>query len=119
MYERISLCLWKKQKKDFCFVIPILVIFALIIIFNTIWNTDIYVLEESGDSYQFFRIPGHLDDYRLMEHNCVTVSVKALVDGSGEHSTLNRLRGAIIPGAVENLLDEDYENNRGLVYKVE
>lgn len=111
--------LMKKAKKDFCFVIPILVIFALIIIFNTIWNTDIYVLEESGDSYQFFRIPGHPDDYRLMEHNCVTVSVKTLVDGSGEHRTLNRLRGAIIPGAVENLLDEDYENNRGLVYKVE
>lgn len=31
----------KKQKKDFYSVIPILVIFALIIIFNTIWNTDI------------------------------------------------------------------------------
>ncbi len=31
----------KKQKKDFYLVIPILVIFALIIIFNTIWNTDI------------------------------------------------------------------------------
>lgn len=55
----------------------------------------------------------------MMSHNCVTVSVDALVDGSGEHPTLNRLRGAIIPGAVENLLDEDYENNRGLVYKVE
>lgn len=26
---------------------------------------------------------------------------------------------AVIPGAVENLLDDDYENNRGLVYKVE
>ena len=26
---------------------------------------------------------------------------------------------AVIPGAVENLLDEYYENNRGLVYKVE
>lgn len=26
---------------------------------------------------------------------------------------------AIIPDAVENLLDDDYENNRGLVYKVE
>ena len=26
---------------------------------------------------------------------------------------------AVIPGAVENLLDEAYENNRGLVYKVE
>ena len=26
---------------------------------------------------------------------------------------------AVIPGAVENSLDEDYENNRGLVYKVE
>ena len=109
----------KKAKKDFYSVIPILVIFELIIIFNTVWNTDIYVLEKSGDSYQFFRIPGHPDDYRLMEHNCVTVSIKALVDGSGEHPTLNRLRGAVIPGAVENLLDEDYENNRGLVYKVE
>lgn len=27
--------------------------------------------------------------------------------------------GAIRPAAVENLLDDDYENNRGLVYKVE
>lgn len=27
--------------------------------------------------------------------------------------------GTVIPGTVENLLDEDYENNRGLVYKVE
>lgn len=27
--------------------------------------------------------------------------------------------GAVISGAVENLLDDDYENNRGLVYKVE
>lgn len=26
---------------------------------------------------------------------------------------------AVTPGAVENLLDDDYENNRGLVYKVE
>ena len=26
---------------------------------------------------------------------------------------------AVIPAAVENLLDDDYENNRGLVYKVE
>ena len=87
--------------------------------FNRNFKNANYVLEESGDSYQFFRIPGHLDDYRLMEHNCVTVSVKALVDGSGEHPTLNRLRGAVTPGAVENLLDDDYENNRGLVYKVE
>ena len=26
---------------------------------------------------------------------------------------------AVIPAAVENLLVDDYENNRGLVYKVE
>ena len=26
---------------------------------------------------------------------------------------------AVIPATVENLLDDDYENNRGLVYKVE
>ena len=26
---------------------------------------------------------------------------------------------AVIPSTVEDLLDEDYENNRGLVYKVE
>ena len=26
---------------------------------------------------------------------------------------------AVIPAAVENLLDDDYENNRGLIYKVE
>ena len=31
----------KKAKKDFYSVIPILVILALIIVFNTIWNTDI------------------------------------------------------------------------------
>ena len=87
--------------------------------FNRNFKNANYVLEKEGDDYQLFRIPGHPDDYRLMEHNCVTVSVKALVDGSGEHPTLNRLRGAVIPDAVENLLDEDYENNRGLVYKVE
>ena len=27
--------------------------------------------------------------------------------------------GTVIPGTVENLLHDDYENNRGLVYKVE
>ena len=54
----------------------------------------------------------------MMSHNCVTVSVDALVDGSGDHPTLDRLKGAILPAAVENLLDDDYENNRGLVYKV-
>ena len=31
----------KKAKQDFYSVIPILVILALIIVFNTIWNTDI------------------------------------------------------------------------------
>jgi len=36
-----KLMLIKKAKKDFYSVIPILVILALIIIFNTIWNTDI------------------------------------------------------------------------------
>ena len=87
--------------------------------FNRNFKNANYVLEKEGDDYQLFRIPGHPDDYKLMKHNCVTVSVKALVDGSGEHPTLNRLRGAITPGAVENLLDDDYENNRGLVYKVE
>ena len=79
----------------------------------------IHLLEKEGDDYQLFRIPGHPDDYKLMKHNCVTVSVDALVDGSGDHPTLDRLKGAIRPAAVENLLDEDYENNRGLVYKVE
>ena len=38
------------------------------------------------------RIPGHPDDYKLMSHNCVTVSVDALVDGSGDHPTLDRLK---------------------------
>lgn len=55
----------------------------------------------------------------MMSHNCVTVSVDALVDGSGDYPTLDRLKGAILSAAVENLLDDDYENNRGLVYKVE
>ena len=87
--------------------------------FNRNFKNANYVLEKEGDDYQLFRIPGHPDDYKLMKHNCVTVSVEALVDGSGEHPTLNRLRGAVTPGAVENLLDDDYENNRGLVYKVE
>ena len=36
-----KLMLIKKAKKDFYSVIPILVILALIIVFNTIWNTDI------------------------------------------------------------------------------
>lgn len=35
-----------------------------------------------------------------MSHNSVTVSVDALVDGSGSHPTLDRLRGAILPAAV-------------------
>ena len=87
--------------------------------FNRNFKYENYVLEKEGNDYQLFRIPGHPNDYKLMSHNCVTVSVKALVDGSGDYPTLNRLRGAIIPGAVENLLDEDYENNCGLVYKVE
>ena len=39
--SEIKAILIKKQKKDFCFVIPILVILVLIIVFNTIWNTDI------------------------------------------------------------------------------
>ena len=42
-----------------------------------------------------------------------------IIDGSGSHPTLDRLRGAILPAAVGNLLDQDYENNQGLVYKVE
>ena len=36
-----KLMLIKKAKKDFYSVIPILVILALIIVFNIIWNTDI------------------------------------------------------------------------------
>ena len=87
--------------------------------FNRNFKNANYVLEKEGDDYQLFRIPGHPDDYKLMSHNCVTVSVDALVDGSGDHPTLDRLKGAILPAAVENLLDDDYENNRGLVYKVE
>ena len=87
--------------------------------FNRNFKYENYVLEKEGDDYQLFRIPGHPNDYKLMSHNCVTISVKALVDGSGDHPTLDRLKGAIRPAAVENLLDEDYENNRGLVYKVE
>ena len=87
--------------------------------FNRNFKNANYVLEKEGDDYQLFRIPGHPDDYKLMKHNCVTVSVKALVDGSGDHPTLDRLKGAILSAAVENLLDDDYENNRGLVYKVE
>ena len=87
--------------------------------FNRNFKNANYVLEKEDDDYQLFRIPGHPDDYKLMNHNCVTVSVDALVDGSGDHPTLDRLKGAILPAAVENLLDDDYENNRGLVYKVE
>ena len=87
--------------------------------FNRNFKNAEYVLEKKGENYQFYRIPGHPDDYQLMSHNCVTVSVDALVDGSGSHPTLDRLRGAILPAAVGNLLDQDYENNQGLVYKVE
>lgn len=87
--------------------------------FNRNFKNANYVLEKEGANYQFYRIPGHPDDYQLMSHNCVTVSVAALVDGSGSHPTLDRLRGAILPAAVGNLLDQDYENNQGLVYKVE
>ena len=87
--------------------------------FNRNFKNANYVLEKEGASYQLFRIPGHPDDYKLMSHNCVTVSVDALVAGSGSHPTLDRLRGAILPAAVGNLLDQDYENNQGLVYKVE
>ena len=87
--------------------------------FNRNFKNANYVLEKKGTNYQFYRIPGHPDDYQLMSHNCVTVSVAALVDGSGSHPTLDRLRGAILPAAVGNLLDQDYENNQGLVYKVE
>ena len=87
--------------------------------FNRNFKNAEYVLEKKGENYQLYRIPGHPDDYQLMSHNCVTVSVDALVDGSGSHPTLDRLRGAILPAAVGNLLDQDYENNQGLVYKVE
>lgn len=87
--------------------------------FNRNFKNASYVLEKEGANYQLFRIPGHPDDYKLMSHNCVTVSVNALVDGSGSHPTLDRLRGAILPAAVGNLLDQDYENKQGLVYKVE
>lgn len=87
--------------------------------FNRNFKNAEYVLEKKGENYQLYRIPGHSDDYQLMSHNCVTVSVDALVDGSGSHPTLDRLRGAILPAAVGNLLDQDYENNQGLVYKVE
>lgn len=87
--------------------------------FNRNFKNASYVLEKEGANYQLFRIPGHPDDYKLMSHNCVTVSVDALVDGSGSHPTLDRLRGAILPAAVGNLLDQDYENKQGLVYKVE
>ena len=87
--------------------------------FNRNFKNAEYVLEKKGENYQFYRITGHPDDYQLRSHNCVTVSVDALVDGSGSHPTLDRLRGAILPAAVGNLLDQDYENNQGLVYKVE
>ena len=48
------------------------------------------------------------------------IELMAIFGGRISHSfSIFSLILAVIPGAVENLLDDDYENNRGLVYKVE